>query len=226
MSFLYKLFIVVFSFCLGSISYSQERSISGFVVTFKKIPVVNAEVKVLSSKQRVFTDSVGYFKLNSLPEDKIKIKAKGFHSEKIKINKNTNEVLVNLDLRSGVKSLELAVGYGHIKDKDKSYSISQLKLNDPSDPSNYTNILQYIADSSPSIVVQNGNIIIRGSSSLLGSNSALILVDGLEVSSSALSNLPPTDVKNIDILKGSSAAIYGQRGANGVVVITTKSGRD
>jgi len=87
-------------------------------------------------------------------------------------------------------------------------------------------MLQHIVNSSPSIVIGGGGIIIRGSNSLLGSSAALILIDGIAVNSSELSMLPPSDVKSVNILKGGSAAIYGSRGANGVVIITTKRGGD
>ena len=83
-----------------------------------------------------------------------------------------------------------------------------------------------ILNSSSSITLINGDFIIRGPGSLQGSSAALIVIDGIDVNKSQLSSLSPYDVKSIDILKGSSASIYGSRGANGVVLITTKRGGD
>ena len=181
---------------------------------------------MLSSKLTVLTDTLGNFRVSCLPKDKIKISAKGFYSQKIKIDKKTKEIVINLKFKPGEKNLDIAVGYGHINDNDKSYAITSIRNNDKFDFSMYSNMLDVIVNSSPSITIEGGGIIIRGASSLNGSSAALIVLDGLEMNSSQLATLPPSDVKSVDILKGSSAAIYGSRGANGVVIITTKTGRD
>ncbi len=225
-NFFFNPFLLFFLFSFTSISYSQERTVTGFVTTLENIVVVNAEVKVLSSKVTVLTDTVGNFKVSCLLKDKIKISAKGFNSQKIKIDKKTKEVFINLMFKPGEKNLDVAVGYGHIKEKDKSYAISSISNDDEFEFSKYSNMLQHIVNSSPSIIIGGGGIIIRGSNSLLGSSAALILIDGIAVNSSELYMLPPSDVKSVDILKGGSAAIYGSRGANGVVLITTKRGGD
>ena len=225
-NFFFNPFLLIFLFSFTSISYSQERTVTGFVTTLENIVVVNAEVKVLSSKVTVLTDTVGSFKVSCLLKDKIKISAKGFYTQKFKIDEKTKEVIINLLFKSGEKNLDLAVGYGHIKEKDKSYSISNIRNDDEFEFSKYTNMFQHIVNSSPSIVIGGGGIIIRGSNSLLGSSTALILIDGIAVNSSELYMLSPSDVKSVNILKGGAAAIYGSRGANGVVLITTKRGGD
>lgn len=225
-NFFFYPFLLIFLFSFTSISYSQERTITGFVTTLENVVVVNAEVKVLSSKVTVLTDTVGSFEISCLLSDKIKISAKGFYSQKVKIDKKAKEVFINLIFKPGKKNINLAVGYGHIDENDKSYAISNIKSNDNFQFSKYSNMLQHIVNSSPSIVVGGGGIIIRGSDSLNSSSAALILIDGIEVNSSELNSLSPTDVKSVDILKGGSAAIYGVRGANGVIVITTKRGGD
>jgi len=222
----FNLFLPICLFSFASISYSQERTVTGFVTTLENINVVNAEVKVLSSKVTVLTDTVGNFKVSCLLNDKIKISAKGFYSQKVKIDKRTKETFINLMLKSGEKNVDVAVEFGHIKEKDKSYAIKNIRNDDKFKFSKYSNMLEYIANSSPSIAVSGGAIIIRGENSLNSSNAALIVIDGIESSMSQLSQLPPLIVKSVDILKGSSASIYGVRGANGVVIITTKRGGD
>ena len=122
-NFFFKPFLLIFLFSFISISNSQERTVTGFVTTLENIVVVNAEVKVLSSKITVLTDTVGNFKVSCLLNDKIKISAKGFNSQKVKIDENTKEVFINLMFKPGEKNLDVAVGYGHIKEKDKSYAI-------------------------------------------------------------------------------------------------------
>jgi len=220
-------FLLVFLFSFTSISYSQERTITGFVTTLETIAVVNAEVKVLSSKATVLTDSVGNFKVSCLLNDKIKISAKGFNSQKVKIDEKTKEASINLMFKPTEKNIEIAVGYGYIKEEDKSYAISSIRNNDKNNFSTYSNIIDVIVNSSTSVEYKGGGIIIRGgSNSLLGSDHAMIVIDGTEVNMSQLLALPPLDVKSVDILKGGASAIYGSRGGNGVVIIITKRGGD
>jgi TonB-dependent SusC/RagA subfamily outer membrane receptor len=76
------------------------------------------------------------------------------------------------------------------------------------------------------VQVANGQIIIRGVNSINSSTAALIILDGVPVDGSALNSIPPVQVKSINVIKDGSAAIYGSRGANGVVVIETKGGND
>lgn len=222
---LFNLYLLVFLF-LTSVTYAQEHTVTGAVKTLENIAVVNAEVKVLSSKVIVLTDSVGKFEVSCLNNDKLKIGAKGFYSRKVKIDANTENVLVNLKFKPGDNNINIALGYGHISEKDKSYAISQIGTVNNLEFSKYSNVLDHIVNSSPSIIYGGGGIIIRGSDTLKGSSAALILLDGISVSASSLSMLAPADVKSIDIMKDGSAAIYGSRGANGVIIITTKRGGD
>jgi len=220
----FNAFLLIFFFTYSNISFSQERIISGYVSTLENIVVVNAEVKVLSNNVTVLTDSVGNFIVNCLPNDKIKISANGFYSQKIKVHKKTKELLINLKFKPREKDLDLAIGYGHIKEKDKSHAISAIRNDDKYNFSKYSNMYELIDNSSTSVMVVNQEIFIRGSSSLKGSNAALILLNGQEIDASQLLDISPLNVKSVDILTDSSTAIYGLRGANGVVSITTKRG--
>ncbi|WP_179344519.1 TonB-dependent receptor plug domain-containing protein [Winogradskyella ursingii] len=229
-NFSLKSFKLVFLFSfISSISYSQETqntTVTGTVKTLKNIVVVGAEVKATNSKVKVLTDSLGNFKILCSFKDKIKISAKGFYTKKLKIDEKTKDISVELNFKRGKKNVDLALGYGHIKEKDKSFAISSFKNDDQYKFSKYSNMLELIINSSPSIVVSNGNIIIRGTNSLFGSNAALIIINGMDSTSSQLFNLPTADVKSVEILKDGSSAIYGARGANGVVIVTTKNGKD
>lgn len=222
----FNLFLSIFLFSFTSLLYSQERTVTGFVTTLDSIAVVNAEVKVLSSKITALTDTVGFFKVNSLLKDKIKISAKGFYSQKFKVDGNTEVASINLMFKPGEKNIDIALGYGHISNKDKSYATTNIKNDDKFEFSKYSNMIELIVNSSPSITISNGGIIIRGASSLNASSAALIVIDGIDAGMSQLTELSPINVRSVDILKGGSAAIYGVRGANGVVIINTKRGGD
>ena len=218
--------LLVFLFSFTIISYSQERTVTGSVTTLETIAVINAEVKVLSSKATVLTDTLGNFKVSCLLNDKIKIRAKGFNSQKVKIDEKANEVFIDLMFKPTEKDVEMAVGYGYIKEKDRSYAISSIRNINKNNFSQYTSMIDVIINSSTTVEYKDGGFIIRGGSSLLSSNNALIVIDGSEVNFSQLSALPPSDVRSVDILKGAASSIYGSRGGNGVIIIVTKRAGD
>ena len=113
------------------------------------------------------------------------------------------------------------IGYGEADRRDVSYSVASVK---PSETEVYTNMYDYLRGKVAGVEIGPGNsIIIRGVSTLNGSTDPLIFLDGTEVSS--LDAVNPQDVYSVDILKDASAAIYGVRGANGVILITTKAGQ-
>lgn len=204
---------------------AQERTVKGLVTTFDSIALINAKVTAKNSKQVVFTDTLGNFQIVCLAEEKIKVSAEGFITQNVKIDKKVKLVLVNLKLRTDPKSREIAIGYGHVKDKDKLNAVSSLENKDL-DFSAYLNMFDLIRGRFAGVDIINGEVIIRGTRSLNSSNAALIVVDGMAVDQSILGTLPPNMVKSIDVLKDGGAAIYGSRGANGVVIIQTRRGND
>ena len=204
---------------------SQEKLMYGRVFTFDSIPLINASVKVKSTKQVVTTDTLGNFYVTCLPDDVLMVSANGFISDKVKLKPNTKLALVNLKLKPGEKNREIAIGYGHVKDSDKLNAVSNLNSDDM-DFSQYSNMIDLIRGRFPGVQVVNGEIVIRGLNSINSGTSALIVVDGVTSNSSILKSIPPVQVKSINIIKDGSAAIYGSRGANGVVLIETKKGAD
>lgn len=216
--------MVIFNllFFLSGISYAQKRTIEGVVSTFDSIPLIKAEVKVISTKQTTLTDTMGHFVINCLPTDKIKVSAHGFASRKVKVQEKTKIVFVNLNLKQGAKNPEIAVGYGHIKDSDKLFSVASLQTDNVA-YSSYSNMYQLL-QTIPGVTVSNRQVIIRGKNSINYSSDALIVVDGSIEDSRILETIRPFNVKSIDVLKDGSSSIYGSRGASGVVLITTKKG--
>ena len=120
------------------------------------------------------------------------------------------------------------VGYGSV-DRDKlTYSVSQLDVKE-TEMMSYTNIWDYMRSRVPGVVIGDApaggtpSIIIRGENSVNSSNQPLIMVDGMETPD--ISTLNPNDVASISVLKDASASIYGSRGGNGVILITTKTAK-
>jgi TonB-dependent SusC/RagA subfamily outer membrane receptor len=201
--------------------FGQEKVIHGKITTFDSIPLIGVTIEVKSTKKVVISDTFGLFNVGCYAKDKLKISARGFSNQTVKIKGTERYVFVNLQIKPGPKNREMAVGYGHVKDIDKLYAISSLNEDDM-DFSSYTDIYEIIRGRFPGVQVQGGEIVIRGQQTIMGSNAALLVVDGMTVDQSYFSNLSPVEIKSINVLKDASAAIYGSRGANGVVLIETK----
>lgn len=218
-------FILTIAICLCLNSGAQEKMITGMVNTFDSIPLMGVKVKVKSSKQAVFTDSLGRFSVNTLPKDRLTVSANGFFTQRVNLEEKIKFAAINLKLKPGDKNREYAIGYGHVSDKDKLNAIANLNNNDL-DFNQYNNIYDLIKGRFAGVQVINGEIIIRGQNSFSSSNAALIIVDGIPVDAGMLNSIPPAQVKSINVLKDSSSAMYGVRGANGVVIIETRRGND
>jgi TonB-dependent SusC/RagA subfamily outer membrane receptor len=200
----------------------QKKTITGKITTFKTIAVGKALVQVKSSNEKFYSDSLGLFSVTCDPEDILFISAEGFVKAKVRIKEKTNYALVNLRLESGEEAIEYAVGYGHVKDKEKLYAVAN--QNKGMDLSHYRNIYEAISGNFTGVQVINGDILIRSSANFGGGATALLIVDGRQVSKDSFANIETTEIENITILKDASAAIYGVQGGNGVVIVETKRG--
>ena len=115
---------------------------------------------------------------------------------------------------------EVDVGYGTLKKSELTTAVSTVKV-DEKEVRTYTNMDDYLRGKVAGLTVTPDNrILIRGVNSINSSTDPLILVDGMEVSS--LSSVNPNDVQSVNVLKDASTSIYGVRGSNGVILITTK----
>ncbi len=218
-------FTVALATCFSLIASAQDRVVHGIVTTFDSIPLINAEVKVRSTKQIVITDSLGRFAVPVNSGEKLKVSAQGFFNQRVKLDEKTKYAAINLKLKPGDRNREYAIGYGHVSDRDKLNALATLDNRDV-DFSQYSNIYELIKGRFAGVQVVNGEVIIRGVNSINSSSAALIVVDGVPVDGNALNSIPPVQVKSINVIKDGSSAIYGSRGANGVVLIETKRGDD
>ena len=114
---------------------------------------------------------------------------------------------------------ELQVGYGTQTRDQITSSVSRVDM--PEHPHMYNTIYEMIVGRCPGVIVHGTSVTIRGTNSILGSTEPLYILDGTPIES--IDAINPNDVKSIDVLKDASAtSIYGMRGANGVIIITTK----
>jgi TonB-dependent SusC/RagA subfamily outer membrane receptor len=223
-----KKLIIYFSTLLFTVFFfkvsAQDRIIHGMVTTFDSIPLVGADIIVKSTKQVVKSDSVGRFSVGVIGKDRLKIKAHGFGTTNIRLKDNIKVVAVNMILKPGEKGRAYAIGYGHVLDEEKLNAVAQLNKDDV-DFSMYSSMHELIRGRFAGVqVMSNGDILIRGINSINSSSAALIVVDGMVVDNNVMYTLPPIQVKSINVIKDGGSAIYGSRGANGVVIIETKKG--
>ena len=224
-------FILVF-ICSDYTISAQDKTLVGKITTFDSIPLIGVNIEVKSTGRSVQTDSLGRFQLFCDQKDRLKIEADGFYSQKVRVEEDIRMILVNLTLKKGDKNLEQAehyvnVGYGYVSSKELLYAVSSANTNDI-DFSKYDTVLDAIQGQFPGVVVSNGEVIVRGTTTFIGKqgDAALIVIDGAISSTSDLQNVSPHDVGSIDVLKDGSSSVYGSRGANGVVIITTKKGNN
>ena len=216
---------------IGSFAFGQDKTLVGKITVFDSIPLIGVDVLVKSTKQTVKTDSLGRFLVMCNPEDKLVIKAEGFYTKKVNIEKGIRVMFVNLSLKSGSNNLNKAeryanVGYGSVNTKSLTNAVSTLNNSDI-DFSMYTDIYDLLRGKFSGVTVQGNEIIIRGPKTLQGveGNSALLVVDGIIVSQQDFAIISPLDIQSVDVLKDGSSSIYGSRGANGVVIVETKKGK-
>jgi len=130
--------------------------------------------------------------------------------------------------KSGREGDKINVGYGSVDKDELTYSVSQLDVEDK-EIASYSNIWDYMRNRVPGVIIGDAapgsipTIEIRGQNSINSSNQPLIMVDGIEVYD--VSDISPSDIASVSVLKDASASIYGSRGGNGVILITTKSAK-
>jgi len=200
-------------------AYSQMNVIRGKVTSFHKYPVKNIMVKAKKSKSKVQTNDSGIFEIVCIPNDILIFESQSFVPLRYKIKNIDDSVIVNLVFKDTEKSKEYAIAYGYMSEKNLTYAVSNL-TNENNNFEVYSNVYDLIKGRFPGVNVNGSNITVRGIGTINGNSSALLVVDGVVVNN--LDFINPRDIKSINVLKDSSASIYGSRGANGVVLIETK----
>lgn len=211
----------------------QNINVSGTVQDVAG-PVIGASVVVKGTNNGTVTDLDGNFVLKNVsPKATIVISFIGYVTQEINI-KGRKTIKVNMKEDSQMLSeVEVvAVGYGDVRRRDLTGSIAKANMDDlVKNPVN--NVAEALGGRVAGVQVtstdggldDNFNIVIRGSGSLTQSTAPLYVVDGFPMEASSMSAINPNDIESIDFLKDASAtAIYGSRGANGVVIINTKGG--
>lgn len=213
-------------------SIAQEKStITGTVIdAVDKLPIPGANVVEKGTSNGVSTDVTGKFNIKANKTNGIlQVSFLGYTTKEYKLTGENNVVI---EISSDVQKLKdvVVVGYGTVKKNDLTGTVNSISSKDITSR-NTTNVLEAIQGNVPGVQVSTSSgrlgdgfkIAIRGKNSIVSDGTPLYVVDGTFMDD--ISFLNPQDIERMDILKdASSAAIYGSRGSNGVIIITTKSG--
>lgn len=203
---------------------AQKIEVKGKVVVFNTLPVVNANVKVPDSEVVVKTSLDGSFTCMCKEKDKLVITAAGFDKLIIKVKKKkAKKLLAKMRLLKSSEASKMAIEKGHILKVDQFEKLVRERYG-IKDYSVYSSVMDILRNEFSALRIVNGEVIIRGKSSLNGSSAARFEVDGVMTEQSMIESLSTSDVASIKVVKGSDAAIYGVRGGTGVIQIKTKKG--
>ena len=214
----------------GAVAQSLVR---GKVIDDTGLEVIGASILVKGTSQGTITDMDGMFSL-SVPDKNavLQVSYIGYQTLEVKVDV-TKPMSIVLKEDSEMLEEVVVVGYQEVKKKDLTGSVAKADMDDllntPVGSFDQTlggRVAGVNVTSSEGTPGGTMNIVIRGNNSLTQDNSPLYVIDGFPVEDAALaSTINPSDIESLDILKDASAtAIYGARGANGVVIITTKKG--
>lgn len=239
----------VLLFLMAGITYAQEKSISGTITDDQGMPMPGVNVFIKNTQTGVQSDFDGNYTITANKGAVLVFKFMGFETQELAVGDQNK---INVKLKPGSTALEeVVVTALGIERSARSigYAVSSIKSEDLNEVRE-TNVLNALQAKTSGVVIQNqsGNvggstrILIRGISSLQGNQQPLFVVDGVPISNQNVAtgsritggfdfgnraqDINPDDIESISVLKGASAAaLYGSRASGGVIVITTKKGK-
>ncbi len=216
-----------------NLSNLQQRLVSGKVQDKDGNPMAGVSVRNISTKTETQTDEQGQYKINASIDDVISFSYLGYKNENIIFDASP---IINITLLVVDTDLDeiIVIGYGTVAKRDLTGSVSRVKMEDIDEiPVLRVDQMLQGRIAGAEIVSTTGepgantSIRIRGTRSISANNEPLYVVDGVIDAITDLNDISPSDVTSIEVLKDvSSTAIYGSRGSNGVIIITTKSGKE
>lgn len=226
-----------------TVALAQQVTISGQVLDEKSEPLIGATINIEGTTNAVITDLEGKFTIKVLPSEKLVISYLGYKPKTIAIGKNRRFDII-LDPSVTEMDEVVVVGYGSQRKSDIATAVASVNIKDIA-KSNSAQTLEALQGkiSGVQIIPTDGSLSsgmtfrIRGVNSVTGGTQPLFVIDGVPMPTQQITNedtetvnnpllgLNPNDIESMEILKdAAAAAIYGAKGANGVVIITTKRG--
>ena len=224
-------FLVLFS-VLSVSALAQSKTVSGTVVDASGEGIIGSSILVKGTTNGTITDFDGNFKLSNVPSNgTLVISYVGYVTQNISVSGKTTFKIV---LKEDSKTLDevVVVGYGTMKKSDVTGAMSRVTSKVIEDRP-VQNALQAMQGKVTGVDITSnnrpgelGDIRIRGNRSINATNEPLYVIDGIPMTAGSMADINPGDIESMEILKDASAtAIYGSRGANGVILVTTKKGK-
>lgn len=208
---------------------TAEKKVTGKITDPNGAPLSGVTVTIKGKSKATTTNEQGIFNITADDEDVLVFSYVGYESQEIKVGDKTQ---ISLSLVSAASSLEniVVIGYGTVKKRDLTGAVVSLK-GDEVKKVPAGNVMESVQGKVAGVDItrtsggagSNVNVTVRGTRSVLAQNTPLFIVDGIQYSN--FQDINPNDIQSMEVLKdASSTAIYGSRGANGVIIITTKRG--
>ena len=226
---LQKPLMALFLLCLFPLGAMAQSILKGTVNDEAGEPVIGATVKVQGSQKGAITDFNGNFSVEAEPNATLTISYVGYETQNVKVA-GRNDIVITLKEDNTTLNDVVVIGYGTMKKKLVTGATVQVK-GDEIAKLNTTNALEAMQSSTPGVQITQSSsqpgkgykVYIRGIGTT-GNSTPLYVIDG--VAGGNLDGINPNDIESIDVLKdAASAAIYGARAANGVILVTTKQGK-
>lgn len=224
---LHKMWLLAICTLCAASSFAQSTPLKGRVVDEEGVAIIGATVFASQTNQGTVTDIDGSFSLNVAPKTVVNISFLGYETQSVELTQN-----VVVKMVSDSKELEevVVIGYGSVRKKEVTGAVARVDSEDimKITTSDLGNAIQGMV-AGVSVTADSGapgsasSVVIRGYSSISGDNTPLYVVDGVPQEDDP--RISSNEIESIDFLKdAASAAIYGTRGAAGVILITTKAG--
>ena len=232
-SSLQRLFFLALLSIIAIGAYAQGKTVSGTVLDKSGESVIGASVVVKGTTNGTITDFDGKFTLSNVPNNaSLEISFVGYKTQVIPVQGKTT---FNVTMAEDTEVLDevVVVGYGVQKKSDVTGAMARVTSKVIEDRP-VQNALQAMQGKVTGVDITSNNrpgelgeVRIRGNRSITANNDPLYVIDGIPMTAGSISDINPSDIESMEILKDASAtAIYGSRGANGVILVTTKKGKE
>lgn len=229
----WKYLLLLIYFFVPSSIYAQKQWIEGKVLDENSEPLIGATVKIVNSPRGVLVDIDGGFKIEASPSERLIISFVGYVEQIVKVG-NTKNFTIKMATKASELDEVTVVAFGKQKKESVIGSITTIRPAELKMPSSnlstalsgrVAGMISYQRTGEPGS--DDASFFIRGVTSFGYSVDPLILIDGVETSKTDFARLNVDDIESFSIMKdATSTALYGARGANGVIVITTKEGEE
>lgn len=228
-----RFFLLFFILAIAEGSFAQVKKIQGTVVDTKGEPIIGASVSVTGTSRGTATDLDGKFSLEVTPKESLTVSYIGYEKTEVAVGNQTELVIVMKENEEMLKEV-VVVAFGTQKKESMVSSITTINAKELKVPSSnlttalagrLSGVISYQRSGEPG--QDNADFFIRGVTTFGYKKDPLILIDGIETTTTELARLTPDDIEAFSILKDATAtALYGARGANGVIQVKTKEGKE